>query len=59
MEAATLLQLATRHGCAAGCVLIVSDGVLPHRRRLEDEALAAAGERMGRVAAEALSAAPV
>jgi uridine phosphorylase len=56
MEAATIMHLATRHGCAAGCVLVVSDGVLPHRRRLDDEALAAAGERMGRVAADALSA---
>ena len=58
MEAATIMQLATLHGCSAGCVLVVSDGVLPHRRRLDDDALAAAGERMGRVAAEALSAAP-
>ena len=56
MEAATILRLAELRGCAAACALVVSDGVIPHRGRLDDDALAAAGERMGRVAAEALAA---
>jgi DeoD family purine-nucleoside phosphorylase len=56
MEAATILRLAALHGCAGACALVVSDGVIPERGRLDDEALAAAGERMGQVAAEALAA---
>jgi DeoD family purine-nucleoside phosphorylase len=56
MEAATLFALGQRLGLAAGCVLAVSDtfddGV---RRRIEDDDLAEAGERMGALAAGALN----
>lgn len=55
MEAATLFTLGRRLGVATACLLAVSDtfadGV---RRRINDEGLAAAAERMGSVAAEAL-----
>lgn len=57
MEAATLFALAARRGLRAACVLAVSD--IAHagaRARIEDEALAVASERLGRVAVAALPA---
>jgi DeoD family purine-nucleoside phosphorylase len=58
MEAATVFALARAKNVAAGCLLIVSDTFGPHgeRRRIGDEDLLAAAERMGAVAIEALSA---
>jgi DeoD family purine-nucleoside phosphorylase len=50
MEAATLFALAARRGLRAGCVLIVSDVVLPVRRRIDAEALREAEDRLGRLA---------
>jgi len=56
MEAATLFALGNRLGVATGCVLAVSDifedGA---RRRIEDDELATAAERMGALAAGALN----
>jgi uridine phosphorylase len=56
MEAAALFALGERLGVGIGCLLVVSD-VFPEgeRRRIGDEELAAAVERMGRVAAGALA----
>ena len=55
MEAATLFTLGRRLGVATACLLTVSD-TFPdgRRRRIDDEGLAAAADRMGSVAAEAL-----
>jgi hypothetical protein len=50
-----VLQVAARHGCPAACLLAVSDLVLPERRRIDDEALTVAEERLGRVAGRALA----
>jgi uridine phosphorylase len=58
MEMATLLALAGRRGLRAGGLLIVSDQVLPSRRRIEPEALRAAEERAGAAALRALSGQP-
>jgi purine-nucleoside phosphorylase len=55
MEAATILRLAALRGLQAGCILIVSDLLGPARGRIEADALAAAAERIGRVAAAALA----
>ena len=55
METATLFALAARRGLRAGCALIVSDLVLPERRRIETEALRDAERRLGELAAAALS----
>jgi DeoD family purine-nucleoside phosphorylase len=55
METATLFALAARRGLRAGCVLIVSDLVLPERRRIETEALHHAEHRLGELAMAALS----
>ena len=59
MEAAALFTLGGRLGVATACVLAVSDtfeaGV---RKRIGDETLAAAAERMGAAAAGALGAQP-
>jgi DeoD family purine-nucleoside phosphorylase len=55
MEAATLFALATRRGLEAACVLIVSDIVLPIRRRIDPDALPAAEHRLGELAVLALS----
>ncbi len=57
METATLFTLGARRGLATGCLLIVSDLVLPERRRIEATALAGAEERVGEVAVHALAAA--
>jgi DeoD family purine-nucleoside phosphorylase len=56
METATLFTLAARRGLEAGSVLIVSDLLLPVRRRIESEALRAAEHRLGELAARALAA---
>jgi DeoD family purine-nucleoside phosphorylase len=55
MEAATLFTLAARRGVRAGCALIVSDTVLPSRRRIDTEALHDAERRLGELAVAALS----
>jgi DeoD family purine-nucleoside phosphorylase len=54
METATLFVLAARRGLCAGCALIVSDLVLPERRRIETEALHDAERRLGELAVAAL-----
>lgn len=56
METATLFRLAALRGVQAGCVLAVTDLLGPARGRIEAEALEAAAERVGRIAAAALSA---
>jgi uridine phosphorylase len=56
MECSTLFTLASRRGLAAGALLLVSDLVLPERRRIAPEALEAAELRMGAVAMRALAA---
>jgi purine-nucleoside phosphorylase len=57
MEAATIFQVAIRRGLAAGCVLAVSDELASGARaRIDDDALAAAGEAVGRAGADALAA---
>jgi purine-nucleoside phosphorylase len=55
MEAATLFALAARRGLEAGCALIVSDVILPTRRRIDSEALLVAEHRLGELAVLALS----
>ncbi len=55
METATLFALGARRGLATGCLLIVSDLVLPDRRRIEPAALEAAENRLGEVAVRALA----
>jgi uridine phosphorylase len=56
MEAAALFTLGRRLGLSVACLLVVTD-VFPEgrRRRIGEEELAAAVERMGRVAAGALA----
>lgn len=59
MEAAAIFTLGRRLGVATGCVLAVSDTFEDgERRRIADEPLAAAAERMGSLAAEALASQP-
>jgi uridine phosphorylase len=54
MEAATLFTLGRRLGVATGCILAVSDTFVDReRRRIVDEDLARAAERLGTVAAAA------
>ncbi|MFZ1995617.1 MAG: hypothetical protein WAU75_16020 [Solirubrobacteraceae bacterium] len=55
METATLFALSTRRGLHAGCALIVSDTVLPSRRRIDTEALHDAERQLGELAVAALS----
>jgi purine-nucleoside phosphorylase len=55
METATLFALARRRGLSAGCALIVSDTLLPSRRRIDTEALHDAERRLGELAVAALS----
>ncbi|MGO9955263.1 MAG: purine-nucleoside phosphorylase [Solirubrobacteraceae bacterium] len=55
MEAATLFALATRRRLRAGCVLIVSDVLLPSRRRIDAAALQDAEHRLGELAIRALT----
>lgn len=57
MEAAAIFQVAHRRGLAAACVLAVTDELAgATRERVDDEALAAAGEAVGRAGAAALLA---
>lgn len=58
MESATLFRLGALRGVAAASVLAVSDLVVPgaEPRRIEEERLEAAAERMGALAVEALGA---
>jgi len=59
MEAAALFTLSRRLGVASACALVVSDTFEGgERRRIEDEALAAAAERMGALAVSALGSQP-
>ena len=56
MEAATLFTIGARRGIAVACLLAVSDVVAAGQRtRIGEDALAEAGQRLGRVAADALS----
>ena len=56
MEAATVFTLGRRLGVAAACALVVSDTFDDGgRRRIEDDDLAEAVERMGALAAAALN----
>ncbi|MGH2876438.1 MAG: purine-nucleoside phosphorylase [Solirubrobacteraceae bacterium] len=54
MEAATLFALAARRGLRAGCTLIVSDVLLPGRRRIAADELQEAERRLGELAFAAL-----
>jgi DeoD family purine-nucleoside phosphorylase len=54
MEAATLFALARTRGFAAGAALIVSDLILPERRRIDADALRAAEHALGELAVRAL-----
>lgn len=58
MEAATLFTLGGALGCEAAALLVVSDVVLPERRRIGADELRTAERRMGDVAVRALSLAP-
>jgi DeoD family purine-nucleoside phosphorylase len=58
METATLLALASRRGLQAASLLIVSDVLLPVRRRIEAQALRDAERRLGELAARALALSP-
>jgi DeoD family purine-nucleoside phosphorylase len=56
MEAATLFAVGARAGVPVACALVVSDLLsAAGRERIEEDALLAAAETMGRVAAAALS----
>jgi uridine phosphorylase len=57
METAVLFTLAGLLGIRAGSLLVVSDVILPARRRIAAEALTAAEHRLGDVAGRALSGA--
>jgi purine-nucleoside phosphorylase len=59
METAVLFTLAGVHGIRAGSLLIVSDTILPERRRITAEALTAAEHSLGDLATSALSGLPV
>ncbi len=55
MEAATLFQLGALRGLATGCVLVVTDLLGATPQRIDADALTAAAERVGAIAAAALS----
>ncbi len=55
METATLFALAAHRGLQAGAALIVSDIVVPRRRRIEPDALHEAEHRLGELALGALA----
>jgi DeoD family purine-nucleoside phosphorylase len=59
METATLFALAHRRGLQSGSVLIVSDVLLPARRRISPDALRDAEVSTGELALAALAAAPL
>jgi DeoD family purine-nucleoside phosphorylase len=56
METATVFALAAKRGLQAGSVLIVSDIVLPERRRIDGDQLRQAEHRLGELAFGALAA---
>jgi DeoD family purine-nucleoside phosphorylase len=58
MEAAAVLRVAERHGARGACLLAVTDTFGPggERTRMDDEAIAARGEDLGRVGAATLLA---
>ncbi len=56
MEAAALFTLAARRGFEAGAALLVSDLLLPERRRIDAERLRAAEHALGELALRALAA---
>jgi len=56
METATLFRLAELRGVQAACVLAVSDLLGPARGRIDAEAMEEAAQRIGRIAAAALTA---
>ncbi|MCW2966933.1 MAG: hypothetical protein JWM71_705 [Solirubrobacteraceae bacterium] len=56
MECATVFAVAAARGLQAAAVLLVSDLVLPERRRIEADALRAGEERLGSAAVAALLA---
>jgi DeoD family purine-nucleoside phosphorylase len=55
METATLFALAARRGLQAATLLIVTDVILPTRRRIDTEQLRAAERRSGELAVRALA----
>jgi DeoD family purine-nucleoside phosphorylase len=55
MEAATLLALADRRGARAAALLVVSDLLIPSRKRIEPDALREAEHRLGKAAVAALA----
>jgi DeoD family purine-nucleoside phosphorylase len=55
METATLFTLAARRGLRAGCVLVVTDLLLPTRRRIDAEPLREAEHRVGELALAAVA----
>ncbi len=55
METAALFTLAALHDVQAASALVVTDLLLPTRRRIEADALAAAEHRLGDLASQALS----
>jgi uridine phosphorylase len=55
METATLFALGARRDLATGCLLIVSDLVLPDRRRIDAATLEATEQRLGESAMRALA----
>jgi DeoD family purine-nucleoside phosphorylase len=55
METATLFALATRRGFAAAALLLVTDLLIPERRRIDPEALRDGEHRLGELAARALA----
>ncbi len=56
METATLFALGARRGVETAALLIVSDLLVPERRRIEPEALQVAERRLGELALRALAA---
>jgi purine-nucleoside phosphorylase len=55
MEASALFALALRRGFSAAALLIVSDLLIPERRRIGSERLRAAEQELGALAVQALS----
>jgi uridine phosphorylase len=55
MEAATLFALAARRGFQAGAVLIVTDLLIPSRRRIDADTFRVAEQRAGELGAAALA----
>ena len=56
MEAAALFALAARRGCEAAALLLVTDLLLPRRRRIDPESLREGEYRLGALAARAVRA---